>query len=329
MKEFFYKVFLAIFRNQIVEDCYLGILERNSDPDGKKATASQLPENKLSEIIQGFIRSAEFSSKIANRKEAGVVPLEYPGCLNDPKDLDTIHLDKLVEIVESTWSGLGETAPEYSVLSSNEFDPAFGLIDQEEFYRTGYAEVQQICDILKRHGFLMDSLEEVVEFGCGLGRVTIPLAKKLKKVTAYDISSPHLGVARSNLDSQKIENVELKRFSTFDQSIVSCDLFYSRIVFQHNPPPLIRFLIKRALMSLKPLGIAIFQVPTYIPDYSFDISKYLAEPNHQSMELHCISQSVIHEIIRNSGCKLLEVREDASIGNPSVYISNTFIVQKD
>lgn len=104
--------------------------------------------------------------------------------------------------------------------------------------------------------------------------------------------------------------------------------FFSRIVFQHNPPPLIGKLIKNALQSLCPGGVAIFQVPTYGNGYSFSVKEYLAIRSRLDMEMHCIPQSEIFAIIAQEGCQSVELREDDAIGRRGTWISNMFVVRR-
>ena len=107
-----------------------------------------------------------------------------------------------------------------------------------------------------------------------------------------------------------------------------CDLYYSAIVFQHNPPVIISRLIREALRTLKPSGIALFQVPTYNLGYRFRTADWLAASHAPDMQMHCLPQGKIFEIIAEEKCAVLEVREDDWAGPATQRLSNSFIVRK-
>ena len=105
------------------------------------------------------------------------------------------------------------------------------------------------------------------------------------------------------------------------------DVFFSIIVLQHNPPPLIAYLLKTMLQKLNAGGLAYFQVPTYRYGYSFDAEAYVAsEPKLGVPEMHVLPQHVILKIAADAGCRPLEVREDPS-GNFEM-ISQRFLLLK-
>jgi hypothetical protein len=108
-----------------------------------------------------------------------------------------------------------------------------------------------------------------------------------------------------------------------------CVMFVLVIVLQHNPPPIMRLILRRALAGLSRHGIAYFQIPTYMPGYTFDTATYLkAAPDGPVMEMHCLPQRDVFELLANSDCVPLEVQRDASIGNPDNWLSYTFLAQK-
>ena len=129
-----------------------------------------------------------------------------------------------------------------------------------------------------------------------------------KRAYAYDVSSTHLEVAKARLEVENVEFV-LCNEDIFRTGLRECDFFYSNIVLQHNPPPLIRKLISMALNALKPNGIAIFQVPIYASGYSFRIDEYLNGPKCPDMEMHLIPQAEVFTLIAEAACELREVRE--------------------
>jgi SAM-dependent methyltransferase len=76
------------------------------------------------------------------------------------------------------------------------------------------------------------------------------LAGKFKRVDGYDISPGHLERARQRAQETGIRNVALHECSSnMLASLEKCDFFYSRIVFQHKPPPVIVELIRTAVLG--------------------------------------------------------------------------------
>ena len=305
--------------------CYRNILQR--EPESQSAVKRHLPVKDFRELMLNFIASAEFRGK---RTVPAFVPLDRPA-MEVEVSASSPQLTKLHERIRKAWTHLGADRPYHSVLVEAEFLPK-NLNDEaiHRFWASGKAESGVIRGILKNHEFTDTQSRTCVEYGCGLGRLTLSLAPIFCKVHAYDISPLHLEFAERQAREAKIGNV-LFHLSTRDKNnpkIAECDVFYSRIVFQHNPPPIIQDLIVRSLGSLRPGGIAIFQVPTYIEDYAFCLQEYLRLPVKLDMEMHCIPQSVVFELISAAQCRLLEVREDTSIGGFGQRVSNTFIAQR-
>jgi SAM-dependent methyltransferase len=200
----------------------------------------------------------------------------------------------------------------------------------ERFWDSGIKETAQLKAILQRYEIVEFDNMTCVEYGCGLGRVTLPLSKIFGEIHAYDISASHLKMARQNAIQFRRDNIVFHHVTenTLEQSLRLCDFFYSRIVFQHNPPPVIARLIAMSLSSLRERGIGIFQVPTYAANYKFHVDEYLARPESTDMEMHALPQSVVFELIADANCRLLEIREDGSVGRVGQWISNTFVVER-
>src|SRR5690606_35365601 len=96
------------------------------------------------------------------------------------------------------------------------------------------------------------------------------------RVVAFDISQNHIDAARRALEERGVTNVDfvLVRGPDDLRHLEGVDLFFSIIVLQHNPPPIIVDILKAAFEGLKPGGILYFQVPTYGADYSFIEKEY-------------------------------------------------------
>ena len=238
------------------------------------------------------------------------------------------QLKSCLEKIRIAWESLGAEKPHFSVLTDDRFLPEKISHSMADFMGSGESEVRMLKSLLERHGISNLSTLSCVEYGCGVGRLTGFLAQSFQEVHGYDISRQHLEWARKSVDSY--DNVSLHLVPPGNlPALVICDVYYCRIVLQHNPPPVIAELIRLALQSLRSGGIAVFQVPTNSPGYHFSVSEWLALDNHNDMEMHCIPQWVIFELVAKAGCTVLEVREDNSTGAPDVFISNTFVARKN
>ncbi|QYU66450.1 class I SAM-dependent methyltransferase [Leptolyngbya sp. 15MV] len=243
-------------------------------------------------------------------------------------DCDEAALDRLFAHIRDVWSRLGEVEPHFSVFSAPNFKPENLLVNLAAFEGSGRSEVELLKAELKGLG-LSSTWRQCVELGCGVGRVTRYLAAVAEHVTGFDISAPHLRLARTYLSREGVKNVmfyQVEEPARID--LPRCDLFYSRVVLQHNPPPIMRFLLRAALDALLPGGVAVFQLPTYIQGYAFRLEEYLAGMHKlDNQELHALPQRFVFQAIADSGCEVLSVYRDNSL--PNIYqVSKRFVVQK-
>ncbi|HMD54542.1 MAG TPA: class I SAM-dependent methyltransferase, partial [Phycisphaerae bacterium] len=202
--------------------------------------------------------------------------------------------------------------------------------DEEHFYGDGRRLIQNLQRAAERCGVLLDDYKVCLELGCGVGRLTVWLSEVLPKILAADISRLRLDLNQRALRRFQRSNVEHHHIVTIDSlsNLPDFDAFFSIIVLQHNPPPLIIMLLKIILRKLRPDGIAYFQVPTFIKNYTFRLDEYLRgtlESNH--MEMHAIPQKLLFGIINDCGCELLEIREDPWTDSREI-ISNSVFVKK-
>jgi SAM-dependent methyltransferase len=308
----------------LVVKAYLLILGRY--PESEEAISNHMRHANLKALRRALLDSNEFRRSLAIPEARERLPLALPRADIETDATDEI-IERCLERIASTWTHLGKEKPHFSVLTDNAFMPANLDSNIDEFWSSGIAEAKQVLSMLQRHGFDRWTDKTCVELGCGVGRVTFGLAKHFAKVHAYDISETHLAIAAErNLQVEKSNDIiwhECSRSAL--AAFESCDFFYSRIVLQHNPPVIIARLIENALMSIKNGGVAVFQVPTYRLGYSFTTDDWLGVDHPMDMQMHCIPQKKVFEIIARCGCKVLEIREDDN----APPISNTFIVARE
>ena len=237
---------------------------------------------------------------------------------------------RLLTRVARLWEELGESKPHWSVLTSDEFLPdQIAKAGEASFFSSGQHDRNRLLATIARAGRELAEFKVACEFGCGLGRITNHLAENFERVIACDISRPHLRLARAHsLASGKV-NITY-RVSTLPQFGMTepFDLWFSVIVLQHNPPPIMAMILRRALKLLRPGGLAIFQVPTYAPDYHFNLDDYLrSTPPLSGVEMHYLPQSALFEIVDEAGGRVVELVEDGSIDFPRAF-SNVVVVTK-
>jgi len=123
--------------------------------------------------------------------------------------------------------------------------------------------------------------KRVIELGCGIGRLTIPLAKIMDKAkfTGIDISDEMLNKANNSLQASNLNNVRFQQNNGRD--IVyprsTCDAIYSMTTFQHIPEAGVRHYIKQAARALRVGGIFRFQFAKGLDKIGFSQTYTLKE----------------------------------------------------
>lgn len=259
-----------------------------------------------------------------------VLPLGTPP-IDVETEIDEQRLKQLFAHTEATWTRLGDEEPHWSVLSAERFKQDHLEAHRAEFYASGQGDVALFLAFLERNGVSASGLHRVLEYGCGVGRVTRYLAQQFPAVEACDISPSHLEQAQAWVRGADLSNVDFRRIRSVQDVYgpQDIDAVFSVIVLQHNPPPAIVAILTALLARLKPGGVAYFQVPTHATHYSFKLDDYLRDAlTAAHIEMHYVPQRRIFQLVSDANCDVLEVREDDWVGRRDVELSNTFLVRK-
>ncbi len=278
-------------------------------------------------LLEGFITSEEFSLRFPNY--TSVVRAQYYA----NQDRVDVHVsdaqfERLFSRVKEQWTALGRSEPYWSVLSFDRFRVKSFAENEGDFYASG-ADSDQLIDVFCRRTLIAPPRGTCLELGCGVGRETRFLARRFDRVVGVDISEGNLQLARSYLRKEGVDNVSLVLLSDLKQlqETDEFDFFYSILVLQHNPPPVIARMLKMILRRLRSGGVFLFQVPNQMPEYTFNIDAYLERPNQvgTNYEMHALPMHAVLDIIADAGGRIKEVMLDVISGG---FGSHTFFGTK-
>ena len=154
------------------------------------------------------------------------------------------------------WEILGRTDPYFAVATFDKFKA--NNLDEKlkgEFFASGAEHIEFVARNFERHFGREFRPDRALDFGCGVGRLVIPLAERSERVTGVDISEHMLAEARKNCESRRIANVDLVQTEEFLTSDSYFDFVHSFVVFQHIEPRVGLRLVSNVLQRLKPGGI--------------------------------------------------------------------------
>src|SRR4051812_40383981 len=100
---------------------------------------------------------------------------------------------RLVDDPDESWREFGRSDPYFGVLSTDRFR-AKNLDDAalDEFFASGERHVAQLLDAIRNHVLPDPSLNDALDFGCGVGRLVLPLATRYRAVTGIDIADAYI-----------------------------------------------------------------------------------------------------------------------------------------
>jgi ubiquinone/menaquinone biosynthesis C-methylase UbiE len=161
--------------------------------------------------------------------------------------------------VQKNWEGLAQADPLWAIcVDSLRRDKKWG---REEFFETGKTEIEQVMSYVRSLGLFPDPSLAVLDFGCGVGRLTRALSAHFPQCWGVDISPTMIRLAQEfNRDLGcrfcLNETDDLKVFPDEHFGFI-----YSSIVLQHIPRRHVERYLGELVRVLKTGGIFVFQVP--------------------------------------------------------------------
>ena len=155
------------------------------------------------------------------------------------------------------WETFGRIDPYYGVITREVFHKE-NLTEAgiDAFFDTGRSHVESLFETIEREIAPAFSPGRALDFGCGVGRLTIPLASRCEKVVGVDASVSMLALARQHGEERGISNMEFLHTPGGLEGLEGdFDFVHSYIVFQHIPPCQGRRLFVQMLGRLREGGV--------------------------------------------------------------------------
>jgi SAM-dependent methyltransferase len=160
------------------------------------------------------------------------------------------------------WDAFAAREPYFAVLTEPRFlRERFDGAAEAEFFQTGDEYVSDL------YGVVLESVAQhfapltVLEYGCGVGRLVIPFARRAEKVTGVDVSSAMLENARRHADRAGVRNVELMTAADFENDTRTFDLVNCFLVFQRLRREEGLALLRKLAARVREGGVGVFHLP--------------------------------------------------------------------
>jgi SAM-dependent methyltransferase len=206
------------------------------------------------------------------------------------------------------WEVFAEEDPLWAILT----DPAKkgGRWDLREFLAAGERDFTSIA-------VEVDSLqpplarEAALDFGCGIGRTTFPLATRFTRVVGLDAAPSMVERARRiNPDPARIEFV-VSASPALPFPNASFDFVHSHLVLQHVPPDHALGYVREFIRILRPGGAVYFVLPVRFPGRPGRQSRpteFTFGPRKATMWMHCVPISETARALEEAGAAIERIR---------------------
>ena len=158
------------------------------------------------------------------------------------------------------WEYFGKNDPYFAVATYDKFKSE-NLTEElkDDFFQLGKDQVDKLWSEIES-AFGEFSPKRALDFGCGVGRIVVPMAGKADHVTGVDISEHMIGEAVRNCENRGLGNTAFLQTDDFmDQNLEKFDFVHSSIVFQHIEPTAGMTIFRRILSLLDDGGIGALQ----------------------------------------------------------------------
>lgn len=214
------------------------------------------------------------------------------------------------------WEALGNDDPYWAVLTESKSRGT--PCDPSPFYQTGAIQIQ-LC--LQELVPIVPTMQRstALDFGCGVGRLTLGLATHFQLVHGVDASQAMLRVARTN--SHHAANVTYfhnvaSHLSTFPSNFY--DLVYSDRTLQHISARETLAYVAEFVRLVRPRGAIWLQLPAkYLPSLQNYVLRLLPEAilaYYRGFEMHAVRPAIVTTTLKRAGATVVAIEPDLHAG---------------
>jgi SAM-dependent methyltransferase len=176
----------------------------------------------------------------------------------------------MIRDTDKDWSKVAEEHPYWGVLSEDRFRGAdLAPESKARFYASGNTFIDDVLGFVRRHIDPAFQIKRGLDFGCGVGRLLIPIARQATEAMGVDIAPQMLKLAEANLAESGITNASVVLSDdNLSQVTGTFNFINSYIVLQHIPPERGMALIALLLSHLEIGGVFSLQM-TYAKERRF------------------------------------------------------------
>eukprot|EP01083_Nonionella_stella_P034005 93071_1 len=256
-----------------------------------------------------------------------------------PSNIETLRgqFASLFEDVQHSWNDYGKHDPYWGVLTNDQYHLSnISANVREQFFLTGRDTIEhQVIPYLKQHNIILHG-DNALDFGCGVCRISVQLARFFNTVYSVDISEHYLKECMKNAKHFKLNNIiPILNKGTIDLNGDTVDFIISLISIQHNPSEIQRLIIKQLLGLLNPNGVAYLHIP-YGRNITSKKEEILALEEKERMikrakteivmQVHYTPRVVIEQIIQDQNCELVGFFATSKLGGN--WLDAIFIIRK-
>lgn len=192
--------------------------------------------------------------------------------------------------------------------------------DDQEVLEIGEAEANQVVADFESHTGKNPSDSVVLDYGCGIGRIAVPLAERFKQVDAVDVAPTMIKQARKYAEQRQVgDRINFWRVGEPELRSVPdnhYDLIVAAITIPHIAPPNNTISLAALVGKLREGGVLIFDAVSS-RGWTFPVSPQLRRRAYSFLpqatlrdlvEMHGLPESEMHRVVSASGGNVAEVR---------------------
>jgi SAM-dependent methyltransferase len=163
---------------------------------------------------------------------------------------------------DAEWQKWGRQDPYFAVITNEKFRSTHLTEEaKHEFFESGHVHIAYVLEHCRRLVGGPFSIRRALDFGCGVGRLCVPLSEHAESVVGVDVSADMLEEAKRNCVRYGCTNVTFRiSDNTLSEVDGTFDLVHSFITFQHIDVERGKRLFAELIARIMPGGLGAIHV---------------------------------------------------------------------